>query len=204
MLIKLYPDNPDFKLISSIVESLKRGGLIIYPTDTIYAIGCDIYNNKAVEKIAWMKGVNLKKANFSFICHDFKHLSNFTRPLDNSTFKLMKNNLPGPFTFILPSNSQVPKLFKNNKKTIGIRIPDNNIILEITKELGNPILTTSIKDEDDIIEYTTDPELIHEKFKEQVDIVIDGGFGGNEPSTIVDCTEHDFKIIRQGKGVIEI
>ena len=204
MLIKLYPDNPDSKLISSVADSLKRGGLIIYPTDTIYAIGCDIYNNKAVEKIAWMKGVNLKKANFSFICHDFKHLSNFTRPLDNSTFKLMKNNLPGPFTFILPANSQVPKLFKNNKKTVGIRIPDNNIILEITKELGNPILTTSIKDEDDILEYTTDPELIHEKFKDLVDIVIDGGFGGNEPSTIVDCTEHEFKIIRQGKGEIEM
>jgi len=151
-----------------------------------------------------MKGVNLKKANFSFICHDFKHLSNFTRPLDNSTFKLMKNNLPGPFTFILPANSQVPKLFKNNKKTVGIRIPDNNIILEITKELGNPILTTSIKDEDDILEYTTNPELIHEKFKDLVDIVIDGGFGSNEPSTIVDCTEHEFKIIRQGKGEIEM
>ena len=204
MLIKLYPDNPDYKLIGSVVDSLKKGGLIIYPTDTIYAIGCDIYNNKAVEKIAWMKGVNLKKANFSFICHDFKHLSNFTRPLDNSTFKLMKNSLPGPFTFILPANSQIPKLFKNNRKTVGIRIPDNNIILEITKELGNPILTTSVKDEDDILEYTTDPELIHEKFNDLVDIVIDGGFGGNEPSTIVDCTEHEFKIIRQGKGVIEL
>ncbi len=204
MFIKLYTDNPDYKLISSVVDSLKKGGLIIYPTDTIYAIGCDIYNNKAVERIAWMKGVNLKKANFSFICHDFKHLSNFTRTLDNSTFKLMKNSLPGPFTFILPANSQVPKLFKNNKKTVGIRIPDNNIILEITKELGNPILTTSVKDEDDILEYTTDPELIHEKFKDLVDIVIDGGFGGNEPSTIVDCTDHEFKIIRQGKGVIDI
>ncbi len=204
MLIKIYPDNPDSKLISTIVDSLRKGKLIIYPTDTIYAIGCDIYNNKAVEKIAWMKGVNLKKANFSFICHDFKHLSGFTRPLDNRVFKLMKNNLPGPFTFILPANSQVPKLFKNKKKTVGIRIPDNNIILEITKELGNPILTTSIKNEDDILEYRTDPELIHEKFKDSVDIVIDGGFGGNEPSTIVDCTEHDFNIIRQGKGVLDI
>ncbi len=204
MLIKIYPDSPDSKLINKVVDSLKRGGLIIYPTDTIYAIGCDIYNNKAVEKIAWMKGVNLKKANFSFICHDFKHLSGFTRPLDNRVFKLMKNSLPGPFTFILPANSQVPKLFKNNKKTVGIRIPDNNIILEITKELGNPILTTSIKDEDDILEYTTDPELIHEKFGDLVEIVIDGGFGGNEPSTIIDCTVHDFKIIRQGKGVIDI
>ena len=204
MLIKIYPDNPNSKLISTIVDSLRKGKLIIYPTDTIYAIGCDIYNNKAVEKIAWMKGVNLKKANFSFICHDFKHLSAFTRPLDNRVFKLMKNNLPGPFTFILPANSQVPKLFKNNKKTVGIRIPDNNIILEITKELGNPILTTSIKDDDDILEYTTDPELIHEKFKDMIDIVIDGGFGGNEPSTIIDCTKHDFEIIRQGKGVIDI
>ncbi len=204
MLIKLYPDNPDYKLISTVVDALKKGELIIYPTDTIYAIGCDIYNNKAVEKIAWIKGVNLKKANFSFICHDFKHLSNFTRPLDNRTFKLMKHSLPGPFTFILPANSNVPKLFKNNKRTIGIRIPDNNIILEITKELGNPILTTSVKDEDDILEYTTDPELIHEKFKDLVNIVIDGGYGGNEASTIIDCTNHDFEIIRQGKGVIEI
>ena len=204
MLIRIYPENPDPKLISFVVEALKDGALIIYPTDTLYAMGCDIYNNKAVEKIARIKGVNLKKANFSFICHDFKHLSNFTRPLDNRTFKLMKHSLPGPYTFILPANSHVPKLFKNNRKTVGIRIPDNNIILEITKELGNPILSTSLNIDDDNVEDTTDPELIHEKYQDLVDIVIDGGYGDIEPSTVIDCTTTDFEIIRQGKGEIEI
>ncbi|NPA37892.1 MAG: threonylcarbamoyl-AMP synthase [Chlorobi bacterium] len=204
MLIKLYPDNPDSKQIDFVVDILKKGGLIIYPTDTIYALGCDSYNNKAVEKVARIKGVNPKKANFSFICYDFKHLSQFTRPLNNTTFKLMKHCLPGPFTFILPANSNVPKLFKNNKKTVGIRIPNNNIIREITRVLGNPILTTSVKDDDDIIEYTTDPELIHEKFGDIVDVVIDGGFGENEPSTVIDCTGDECVIVRQGKGLVDL
>jgi len=204
MLVRIHPDNPDQRSIDQVVEALRNGELIIYPTDTIYAMGCDIYNNKAVEKIARIKGVNLKKANFSFICHDFKQVSNFTRPLDNRTFKLMKHLLPGPYTFILPANSSVPRLFKNNKKTVGIRIPDNRIILEIVKELGNPVLTTSIKDEDDIVEYTTDPELIHEKYEDLVSIVVDGGFGGNEPSTVIDCTGDEIEIKRQGKGIVEL
>ncbi len=204
MLIKIYPDNPAQRLIDQVINALKNGELIIYPTDTIYAMGCDIYNNKAVEKIARIKGVNPKKADFSFICHDFKQVSKFTKPLDNKTFKLMKHLLPGPFTFILHANSNVPKLFKNNKKTVGIRIPDNNIILEIVKELGNPVLSTSIKDDDNVIEYTTDPELIHEKYSDLVSIVIDGGYGDNEPSTVIDCTDDEFEIIRQGKGNVEL
>ena len=204
MLIRIHPDNPDQRSIDQVVEALKNGELIIYPTDTIYAIGCDIYNNKAVEKIARIKGVNLKKANFSFICHNFKQASGFTKPLGNSTFKLMKHLLPGPYTFILPANSNVPKLFKNNKKTVGIRIPDNSIILEIVRELGNPVLSSSIKDEDDIIEYITDPELIHEKYSDLVNIVVDGGFGNNEPSTVIDCTGDEFEIIRQGKGAVDL
>jgi tRNA threonylcarbamoyl adenosine modification protein (Sua5/YciO/YrdC/YwlC family) len=204
MLIKIHPDNPDQRSIDQVVKALKSGELIIYPTDTIYALGCDIYNNKTVEKVARIKGVNLKKANFSFICHDFKQVAGFTKPLGNRTFKLMKHLLPGPYTFILPANSNVPKLFKSNKKTVGIRIPDNNIILELVRELGNPILSTSIKDEDNILEYTTDPELIHEKYKDLVSIVIDGGYGDNEPSTVIDCTGDDFEIIRQGKGTAEI
>jgi len=204
MIIRIHPDNPDQRSIDQVMQALKNGELIIYPTDTIYAMGCDIYNNKAVEKIARIKGVNLKKANFSFICHDFKQVAGFTKPLGNTTFKLMKHLLPGPYTFILPANSNVPKLFKSNKKTVGIRIPDNNIILELVKELGNPILSTSIKDEDNILEYTTDPELIHEKYKDLVSIVIDGGYGDNEPSTVIDCTGDEFEIIRQGKGIVDL
>ncbi|MCT4590776.1 MAG: L-threonylcarbamoyladenylate synthase [Carboxylicivirga sp.] len=204
MLVKIYPENPNEREIRKVVDVLRNGGLVIYPTDTIYGIGCDINNARAVEKVARIKGINLKKANLSFICYDLSHISDFTKPLNNHVFKLMKRHLPGPFTFILPANSNVPKLFKNNKKTIGIRVPDNNIIRALVQELGNPILSTSVKDEDDILEYTTDPELIYEKFADQVDIVIDGGYGDNEPSTIVDCTSDDLEIVRQGKGEIEI
>lgn len=200
MLIKIYPENPNPREIRKAVEILQSGGLVIYPTDTIYGLGCDINNSKAVEKIAQIKGLNLKKDHLSIICHDMSHLSEYTKALDNHTFKLLKRNLPGPFTFILPASSSIPKLFKNNKKTVGFRIPDNPIILEIVKELGNPVLSTSIRDEDEIIEYTTDPELIHEKYSNLVDAVIDGGYGGNEASTIVDCTTFPFEIIRQGKG----
>lgn len=200
MLIKIYPENPNPREIRKAVEILQCGGLVIYPTDTIYGLGCDINNSKAVEKIAQIKGLNLKKDHLSIICHDMSHLSEYTKALDNHTFKLLKRNLPGPFTFILPASSNIPKLFKNNKKTVGFRIPDNPIILEIVKELGNPVLSTSIRDEDEIIEYTTDPELIHEKYSNLVDAVIDGGYGGNEASTIVDCTTFPFEIIRQGKG----
>ncbi len=200
MLIKLYQDNPDLKEIRYVAEEMRKGAVVIYPTDTVYGIGCDINNSKAVERIARLKNINLKKDHLSFICYDLSHISDYTKTLDNNTFKIMKRNLPGPFTFILNANTNVPKLFKNNKKTVGIRVPDNNIIRELTKELGHPILSTSVIDEDDIIEYTTDPELIYEKFHKLVDIIIDGGYGDNNPSTIVNCVNGDFEIIRQGKG----
>ena len=203
MLLKIYPENPNPKEIRFVVDELKKGAVIIYPTDTIYGIGCDINNSKAVERVARIKNINLKKDHLSFICYDLSHISDYTKSLDNNTFKMMKRNLPGPFTFILNANTNVPKLFKNNKKTVGIRVPDNNIIREIIKELGNPILSTSVIDEDDIIEYTTDPELIYEKYSKHVDLVIDGGYGDNSPSTIVNCTNGDFEIIRQGKGELE-
>ncbi len=203
MLIKIYPENPNPKEIQSVVETLRKGGIVIYPTDTVYGVGCDINNGKAVERIAKLMNINLKKDHLSFICYDLSHISDYTKTIDNNTFKVMKRNLPGPFTFILDANTNVPKLFKNNKKTVGIRVPDNNIIRELIKELGNPILSTSVYDEDDIIEYTTDPELIYEKFQNKVDIVIDGGYGDNTPSTIVNCTNGNFEIIRQGKGELE-
>ncbi len=200
MLIKLYQDNPDLKEIRYVAEEMRKGAVVIYPTDTVYGIGCDINNSKAVERVARLKNINLKKDHLSFICYDLSHISDYTKTLDNNTFKIMKRNLPGPFTFILNANTNVPKLFKNNKKTVGIRVPDNNIIRALTKELGHPILSTSVIDEDDIIEYTTDPELIYEKFHKLVDIIIDGGYGDNNPSTIVNCVNGDFEIIRQGKG----
>jgi tRNA threonylcarbamoyl adenosine modification protein (Sua5/YciO/YrdC/YwlC family) len=204
MLVKIYPENPNPREIQKVVEVLKSGGIVIYPTDTVYGLGCDINNSRAVERIAKIKGLDLRKDHLSFICHDMSHLSSYSKALDNHVFKLLKRHLPGPFTFILPASSNVPKLFKNNKKTIGFRIPDNAIILEIVRELGNPILNTSIRDDDDIIEYTTDPELIHEKYENLVDMVIDGGYGDNEASTIVDCTQYPFEIMRQGKGELDI
>jgi len=200
MLIKIYPENPNPREVEKVVNILREGGIVIYPTDTVYGMGCDIQNTKALERIAQIKGINPKKDHLSFICHDMSNLSDYTRPLGSSTFKLLKKNLPGPFTFILQASSKVPKFFKSNKKTIGLRIPDNPIITEIVKELGNPILSTSIKDDDEILEYTTDPELIHEKYQDQVDAVIDGGYGGNEASTVVDCTSSEPEIVRQGKG----
>ena len=203
MYIKLYDDNPNSRDIQKIVSILKEGGIIIYPTDTVYGIGCDIYNQKAVEKVARLKGVKVEKSNFSFICYDLSHLSEYARQVSNPVFKLMKKNLPGPFTFILHASNSVPKIFKNKKKTVGIRVPANNIIREIVKALEHPILTTSIRDKDDLLVYSTDPELIYEQYKDNVDIVIDGGYGNLEPSTIVDCTNDDFEIIRQGKGQLE-
>lgn len=203
MLLKIHPDNPDIRKISQVVEILKMGGTIIYPTDTVYGLGCDIFNSKAVEKVARIKGLKPEKANFSFICLDLSHLSDFTRHINNRTFKIMKNHLPGPFTFILEANSNVPKLFKNNKRTVGIRIPRHNIPLEIVRLLENPILTTSIHDIDKIIDYTTDPELIHENMGDMVDAVIDGGYGKLIPSTIVDCTGETPVIVRQGLGRLE-
>jgi len=204
MIKKLYDKNPNARDISSIVEILKAGGIIIYPTDTVYGIGCDIHNHKAVEKVARIKNIKLEKANFSIICHDLSHLSDYARQVDNNTFKLMKSLLPGPYTFILTASSKVPRFFTDKKKTIGIRIPDNKIILEIVKELGNPVLTTSVFGENDLLEEITNPELIHEKFEDQVDLVIDGGSGGTILSTIIDCTGDEPFVTRQGAGVVEL
>lgn len=198
MFVKLYNENPNQKEIDKIVDTLRDGGLVIYPTDTVYAMGCDALNVRAVEKICKIKGINPEKNNLSIICEDLSNISEYAR-VDNATFKLMKKNLPGPFTFILNTTSSLPKIYKN-KKTVGIRIPANPIIQEIVRSLGNPIMTTSVKDDDEVIEYTTDPELIYEKFEDTVDIVIDGGYGGMEGSTIVDCTGDEPEIIRQGKG----
>ena len=200
MLIRLYDENPNERDILKVVEILRDGGVIIFPTDTIYGIGCDITKPKAIERVARIKNVKPEKAALSFIFYDLSNISDYCKPISNSIFKLMKKNLPGPFTFILNANSNIPKLFRSTKKSIGIRVPQNNIIREIVRELGNPILSTSVKDDDTIIEYTTDPELIHEKFGDLVDLVIDGGFGGNIPSTIIDCIGSEPVITRQGKG----
>ncbi|HET6227985.1 MAG TPA: L-threonylcarbamoyladenylate synthase [Bacteroidia bacterium] len=203
MLIRINPNKPNDTEIAKVVNCLRDGGVIIYPTDTVYGMGCDINKQRAVERVCKIKGIDSEKANFSFICHDLSHLSDFTRPISTSTYKLMKKALPGPFTFILEGNNSVPKLFKSKKKTVGIRIPNNAICLEIVKKLGNPIMSSSIHDEDELIEYTTDPDLIYEKYKDKVDLVIAGGYGNNEPSTIVDCTTDDYEILRQGLGVLE-
>ena len=204
MLIKIYEENPSPKAVRKVVDVLQDGGVIVYPTDTVYGIGCDITQLKAVEKVARIKKIVLEKSNFSFICSDLSHLSDYCRPIPNHLFKLMKYYLPGPYTFILNANNQVPRYFKGKKKTVGIRVPDHKIILEIVRELGNPIMSTSVHDEDEIIDYTTDPELIHEKFRDLVDLVIDGGFGGNMPSTVVDCTGDVPVIVRHGKGEITL
>jgi tRNA threonylcarbamoyl adenosine modification protein (Sua5/YciO/YrdC/YwlC family) len=197
--IKLYNENPNPKEIAKVVKVLQSGGLVIYPTDTIYGLGCDITKTKSLEKIAKIKGVQLEKANLSFICNDLSHLSDYVKQLDSATFK---RALPGPYTFILPGSNNLPKVFKK-KKTVGIRIPDNNIIRTLVAELGNPIVSTSIRDEDDVLEYTTDPELIFEKWQGLVDVVIDGGYGDNEPSTVIDLTEEP-AVIREGKGSLDI
>lgn len=198
MLVKIYPENPNQKEIDKVVKILQDGGLVIYPTDTVYAIGCDALNVRAVEQVCKIKNINPLKNNLSIICYDLSNISEYAK-VDNATFKLMKKNLPGAFTFILNTTSSLPKIYKN-KKTVGIRIPNNNIIRELVNYLGNPIMTTSIKDDDEVIEYTTDPELIYEKYESLVDIVIDGGYGGIEASTVVDCTNGEPEIIRQGKG----
>jgi len=203
MLLRIYPENPNQKQIRQVVDVLDAGGIIIYPTDTVYAMGCDIKANKSIEKIARFKGLNPKNPDLSLIFHDMSQLSEYTIIRDNSVFKLLKRNLPGPFTFIVQANNQIPRMFKNKKKTVGIRIPQNSIILELVRELGRPVITTSIHDPDEIIEYTTDPELIWEKYSDIADIVVDGGYGRNEASTIVDCTGDEPEIIRQGLGVLE-
>ena len=203
MLLKIHPDNPSQRQISRLVEILKKGGVIIYPTDTVYGLGCDIFNQKAVERVAKIKGVKIEKANFSFIFYDLSHLSDYARHVSNSIFKLMKYYLPGPYTFILEANNKIPKIFRARKKTIGIRIPDNNIVRNIVKDLGNPLLTSSIHDEDKLLDYTTDPELIYEQYKNKVDAVINGGYSNNEASTVIDCTKGEPEILRQGIGIFE-
>ena len=203
MLVKIYNDNPNPRTIDQAVEILKKGGVIIYPTDTVYGIGCDITNQKAIERVCQIRGLKPDKANLSFICYDLTDISQYTKPFDTTVFRVLKKALPGPFTFIFNASGQVPKLLSSKKKTVGIRVPDNNIVREIVKQLGNPIVTTSIKDEDDIIEYSTDPELIYEKYQDQVDLVIDGGYGDNVASTVVDVTTGDFEVIREGKGDLE-
>lgn len=202
MLIKLFEDNPNRRDILKVVDSLRDGGVIIYPTDTVYAMGCDINNVKAVQRVAQFKGVKPEKANFSMICRDLSNIAAYAK-VNNDIFKVMKRNLPGPFTFILPATNKLPNVLMNRRKTIGIRIPDNYIVHAIVEELGNPLLTTSLHDEDEIIEYMTDPELIHEKYEKMVDMVIDGGFGHNVASTVVDCTGDEAEVIRQGIGEIE-
>ncbi|MGL3000420.1 L-threonylcarbamoyladenylate synthase [Flavobacterium sp. RSSB_23] len=200
--LKIYPENPNEKEIAKVVKVLRDGGLVIYPTDTVYGLGCDITNSRALEKIAKIKGIKLEKANWSFICHDLSNLSDYVRQIDTATFKILKRALPGPYTFILPGNNNLPKEFKK-KTTVGIRVPDNNIILEMVRQLGNPIVSTSIRDDDDVIEYTTDPELIFEKWQNLVDVVIDGGYGDNIGSTIIDLSDYEPVVVREGKGSLD-
>ena len=201
--LKIYEDKPSEAAIKKVVDVLRDGGLVIYPTDTVYGLGCDITNSRALERIAKIKGIKLEKANFSFICSDLSNLSDYVKQIDTATFKILKRYLPGPYTFILPGNNDLPKEFRK-KKTVGIRVPDNNIALEIVKMLGNPIVSTSIHDEDAVLEYSTDPELIFEKWQNVVDLVIDGGYGDNIGSTIIDLSGHEPVVVREGKGDIDI
>ncbi len=204
MLLEINPDNPQGRYIDQAVKILEDGGVIIYPTDTVYGIGCDIFNSKAVDKICKLRNLDPVKARLSFMCSDISQISEYSNQIDNETFKLLKRNLPGPFTFVLNSNNKVPKMFKNRKRTIGVRIPDNNIVQELVKGLGRPILTTSLKSDDEILEYFTDAYDIHEDFGNQVDIVIDGGNAGNNPSTVVDCTSGEPVVLRQGAGELRL
>ena len=201
--IKLYNDHTDRLLIDEVVETLRNGGLVIYPTDTVYGLGASINSNKAIEKIAQLKGIKVDKANFTFMFPDLSNLSAYTKQIDTRTFKILKKAFPGAYTMILPANNQLPKLFKK-RKTIGIRIPDNQILQKIMTQLGHPIVNISIKDEDEVIEYTTDPELINEKWHKHVDVIIDAGYGNNSPSTVIDLSDDTAKIIREGKGNIDI
>ena len=198
--IKIYEDKPNEAAIKKVVDVLRNGGLIIYPTDTVYGLGCDITNSKALERVAKIKGIKLEKANFSFVCSDLSNLSDYAKQIDTATFKILKRALPGPYTFILPGNNDLPKEFRK-KKTVGIRVPDNNIAIEIVRMLGNPIVSTSIHDDDDeVLEYSTDPELIFEKWQNKVDLVIDGGYGDNVGSTIIDLSGYEPIVLREGKG----
>ncbi|MDD4031688.1 MAG: L-threonylcarbamoyladenylate synthase [Bacteroidales bacterium] len=203
MLLKIYPENPNPKAIAEVADVLLHGGIVIYPTDSVYGIGCDIRQTKSIERLARLKNLKPEKADFSILCNDLSRLSAYTRPIPNPVFRLMKQNLPGPFTFILPAGGEVPKLLHGKRRTVGIRVPDNPIIVEIIKELGSALINTSVKDDDEVIEYTTDPELIHERYGNLVDLVIDGGFGKNIASTVIDCTGDEPEIIRQGLGEVK-
>lgn len=204
MRIHIHPETPQARKINTVIDMLQDGGVIIYPTDTVYGLGCDIYNTKAVDRICSLRRLDPKKAMLSFICKDISQISEFTQPIDNNTFKLLKRNLPGPFTFVLKSSNRVPKLFKNRKRTIGVRVPDHPIPLAIVEALGRPILTTSLKSDDEILEYFTDPIDFYDEFKHQVDAVIDGGIGKNVPSTVVDCTQPKPEVIRMGAGYLTV
>jgi tRNA threonylcarbamoyl adenosine modification protein (Sua5/YciO/YrdC/YwlC family) len=204
MLIRIHHLTPDPRQLQKVIDVLRDGGVIIYPTDGVYAFGCDINKSRAVERVAKLKGIKPEKADFSFVFDDLSRLTDYSKQVDTHIFKLMKSCLPGPYTFILNANNSVPKLFKNNKRTIGIRIPDNQICRSIVTELGNPIISSSVHDEDELVEYTTDPELIHERYKDQVDMVIDGGYGSLLPSTVIDCTGSMPELIRQGAGEVDL
>ncbi|HIA05651.1 MAG TPA: threonylcarbamoyl-AMP synthase [Flavobacteriales bacterium] len=204
LLLEVHPDYPNRHSITNIVQCLRNGGVIVYPTDTVYAFGCDIYNNKALERVCRIKGIKMSKANFSFICSSLSHISDYSRNVSTPVYKLMRKSLPGPYTFILQATSTVPKLFKSKKKTVGIRVPDNRIALDILEELGNPLLSTSIPRDEDLLTYPTDPQVIYERYKHVTDITVDGGFGNNEESTVIDCTGEEPEIIREGLGVFEL
>lgn len=205
MLVEINPNNIDKRLIKQAVEILQKGGIIIFPTDTVYSMGCDLFNKKALNNLARLKDVKLSKSNFSIICHDLSNLSDYVKQIDRPTFKLLKQSLPGPFTFILNATNEIPRLFDTNKKEIGIRIPNNEIILNIVKELGNPIATTSLHNQDDeILDYFADPYTIYEKYGDDVELIIDGGYGNLEASTVIDCTDSAPQIIRQGIGRIDL
>lgn len=202
-LIKIYEENPNPRAVGQVVEVLRKGGLVIYPTDTVYGLGCDLTNSKALERLALVKGVKLDKANWSFICADLSNLSDYVKQIDTPTFKILKRALPGPYTFILPGGNNLPKDFKK-KRTVGIRVPDNAIAQALVRGLGSPIVSTSIRDDDDVIEYTTDPELIYEKWHNLVDVVVDGGYGGNVASTVIDLSGPEPEVVREGKGDLGI
>ena len=203
MHLRINESNIEWDKIQQVVKILEDGGIIIYPTDTVYGLGCDINNQKAVKRICQLRKLDPKTANLSFICSDIGQITNYTKPLSNQLFKVLKKNLPGPFTFILPSNNDVPKLFKNKKRTVGIRIPNHLVPLAIVEALGRPILTTSLRSDDDILEYFSDPATIYEAFKDQVDAFIDSGYGGNMASTVVLCTEEELEVIREGMGELK-
>ncbi len=203
MVLNIHPDNPEHRKVKQAVEVLKNGGVIIYPTDAVYVLGCDLYNNKAVQKVAQLRGIKPEKANFSLLCEDLSHLSNYCKPINSATFRLMKEKLPGPFTFILEANNEVPRIFKSRKKTVGIRVPDNNITQAIIKELGNPLISTSVHNEDEVLEYISDPDLIAEQWEKRVDLIVKGGMSGLTATTIIDCTGDEPVLQREGLGNVD-